>query len=283
VPYNDSGSLTGPLAVFNGITAYGTSAKGGTLAAYQTVCRDVFGGAMNMRRVFTGWPEPGDPLAVTSSKSYAAASMQDASAAFAAYKLPSLFAHHHEPTGKNPDGTPEVPAADWRARNAAWRGYLPANVAQGGIFMGQDARDGKCKEFLPTRPPWLTWLGFDAYCLDVVNGKSPAQLFGACAAEAERLGVPWGLCETGLAGPAHARLAWFDEAVRWWCANRHMLFVINFQSDVGARAPTNYDGTVSWSAEKASDRANPELAEKWRSLAHMTRKTAAANGNTVPL
>jgi hypothetical protein len=63
-----------------------------------------------------------------------------------------------------------------------------------------------------------------------------------------------------------------------------MLFALNFQSDVGDpdRVPTNFDGSVSWSAEKASDRANPEIPDKWGSLAFLSRKTAAANGNPVP-
>lgn len=272
MPIGQTGTLGPRLNWLDGVTAYGASAQGGTRDAYDRLCATVIGGPLNMRRAFNGLPEPGDGPTVWSTKEFSPASIADRHLAFAKYGKPAVDVYHHEP---NPDLAPDV----WRTNAAAVLTRHSLNVARAACFMAQDARDGSVKRFLPTKPDWLDLLLFDGYCLDAAGGKSPQQLFGACSDEAERLGVPWGIAEHGVAGKASDRLAWENRAIEWVCDDKHCVLWCWFNSSVGNRTPVVFDGSKSWQLDKSADRYTPEMSKLWRELAALTRWQAADAGS----
>lgn len=274
-----NGTLPAPLDIFNGVIAYGSSAQGGTLNTYEQLCKD-YGGPLNFRRAFSGNPGPLNGFTIWSTKEFDKASIDDRNYAIELYGKPGLLAYHHEPTGwkdKPKNTVREFPdPAVWRYNRDSVLADLPSNFAGGDIFMGQDARDGKAKEFIgPKLSSHVKWLGFDAYSTDVVNGRTPAQLFGPCSEVAEFYGVPWGLAEFSLAGPAAAREEWMKRAIDYWCNNKHFIFACGYGSSQGDRAPVVWNGTKSWRFDQAQDRTHPELAKTWVNLANLTRQSNA--------
>lgn len=277
MPYNDGTNVPSKrLAPFKGVTAYGTSAKGGTLAAWQAVCDRIIGTNCNVWRRFSGAPNLGEPMQICSSKDKNAAAQADRRHAFAAYGLPCFDIWWHEPFGG---------AGDYPATTAGYGAYVAdaaealtdhaGNVVRTLCFQRADAvKGGNVDKALTKLPPFVDCLLFDGY-RDKYPGRSAKELIAPCIAQSQRLGVPWGLAEWGVAGPADERYRFAHELVEACCNDGSCVVLCNYQSDIGDRCPTNSDGSVEWAIEKASDRPSPEVAAFWRDMATISRHEAA--------
>jgi hypothetical protein len=265
------------------VTAYGTSAKGGTLAAYRTVCRSIIGGDLNVWRRFSGIPQPGEPMQICSTKDRSRTAMADRRAGFAAYGLPCVDVWWHEPFG----GDGDYPATD-----AGYGLYLDdaealltdhaTNVVRALCFQRADAvKGGNVDKALKTLPPYVDLLLFDGYRDKPVGGRTAKEMLAPCIAQSQRLGVGYGLAEWGVAGTAIERVKFGHELVEETCRDGGCYVLSHFESDVGDpdRVPTNYDGSKAWAIAKSSDRYTPEMSNLWRDLAALSRREAARLGS----